>query len=180
MVSHEDQAMIDRAAVLAMTGHGPQVRKYTGEPYWHHCEAVAETIERIGGTAEMIAAAWMHDLLEDTMTTESQVLHVSNAETLRLVIELTNITIPADGNRAHRSRIERDRLAKVSAPAQTIKLADLINNTISIVANDPGFAKVYLREKEALLRVLGNGDERLMREAEDAVQRGWATLGNRS
>lgn len=55
-------------------------------------------------------------------------------------------------NRATRKGLERDRLAKASLQAQLIKVADLISNTRSIVAEDPKFAVTYLQEKAALLR----------------------------
>ena len=44
------------------------------------------------------------------------------------------------------------------ADAQTIKVADIIDNTKSIVRRDPGFAEVYLKEKAALLEVLTKAD----------------------
>ena len=56
-----------------------------------------------------------------------------------------------------------------SARAQTIKLADLINNTSSIVKHDTKFAKVYLREKALLLDVLTRGDITLWRQAKDLL-----------
>ena len=49
--------------------------------------------------------------------------------------------------------------------AKTIKLADLIDNTKSIVEHDPRFAKVYLEEKRLLLEVLKDGDETLWQQA---------------
>ncbi|MBO6535097.1 MAG: hypothetical protein JJ966_02665 [Balneolaceae bacterium] len=45
--------------------------------------------------------------------------------------------------------------------------ADLISNTYSIVEHDPGFAKVYLREKELLLEVLKEGDHTLWKKAKN-------------
>ena len=42
-----------------------QVRKYTGEPYWNHTDAVAEVVASVGGTEDMVMAAHLHDVLED-------------------------------------------------------------------------------------------------------------------
>jgi hypothetical protein len=67
---------------------------------------------------------------------------------------------------------EAARLGTISSEAQTVKLADLISNTRSIVAEDPGFARVYLREKLRVLDVMKAGDatlyDRAMALIEDA------------
>jgi len=82
-----------------------------------------------------------------------------------LVAALTDISRPNDGDRKIRKAIDRNHLAGASARAQTIKLADLIDNSRSIVERDPDFAKVYLAEKRELLAVLTEGDETLLNRA---------------
>lgn len=61
-------------------------------------------------------------------------------------------------------------LGAASAEGQTIKLADLIDNSDSILAHDPKFAAVYLREKKELLEVLTQGDAGLYRQARRIVE----------
>jgi hypothetical protein len=65
------------------------------------------------------------------------------------------------GNRAERKAASRARLANAPAWVQTIKCADLISNTSSIVKHDPKFAVTYLEEKRLLLDVLTKADRRL-------------------
>ena len=149
--------LIKKARKFATRAHKGQVRKYTGEPYIVHPIAVAETVRIHGGSDEMVAAAMLHDTIEDTNVTYDDVRKEFGITVAGLVRELTDTSSPSDGNRAVRKEIDRRRLAKASADAQTIKLADLIDNTTSIVAHDPGFAKVYLKEKEALLKVMNKG-----------------------
>ena len=48
--------------------------------------------------------------------------------------------------------MEADKLSKISPLSQTVKYADLFNNTSSIVELAPDFAKVYLREKDMYLK----------------------------
>lgn len=72
--------------------------------------------------------------------------------------------------------MDRDHSASASADAQTVKLADLISNTKSIVKHDPNFAKVYIREKEALLKVLTRGNSRLHAAASKQVADAKKTL----
>jgi guanosine-3',5'-bis(diphosphate) 3'-pyrophosphohydrolase len=51
----------------------------------------------------------------------------------------------------------------------TIKVADLIQNTSSIVSEDAEFAKVYLREKRDLLLLLDRADERILERARQQI-----------
>jgi len=65
--------------------------------------------------------------------------------------------------------MDRDRLSKASASVQTIKVADMIDNTESIVAHDPKFAKIYLEEKRLLLDVLTKADASLVDVARNQI-----------
>ena len=80
---------------------------------------------------------------------------------MMLVRDLTDVSKPEDGNRAVRKEIDRQHTAQASPQAKTIKLADLISNTVSIVEHDPKFARIYLKEKALLLEVLTEGDPTL-------------------
>ena len=171
-----DPAAIMRAAAYATEMHGDQKRKYTGEPYVCHCFDVAGMVASVTTDATMIVAAILHDVVEDTAAKVDDVRYIFGQGVADLVQWLTDVSSPEDGNREARKRLDREHIAQAPAEAQTIKLADLISNTRSIVAHDPGFAKVYLREKEQLLSVLCRGDKRLWFEAEGALRRGLAGL----
>lgn len=148
-------------------------RKYTNTPYIEHPRAVAAIVAGVAGaTPEMVAAALLHDTIEDTGTTKFEIIEAFGMVVARLVVELTDVTTKADGNRATRKGIERERLRNVSAEAKTIKLADLIHNSQSILEHDPNFAVVYMREKRELLDALDGGSPVLMAEAKGIVE-GW-------
>lgn len=138
--------------------HAGQVRKYTGDPYFTHPQRVAGWMSRTGQEPKLIAAAYLHDVIEDTPATYNDLLLRVGKTVADLVLELTDVTTQADGNRATRKEIERNRLANCSAHAQTVKMADLIDNTEDIVTHDPKFAKVYLPEAEALFDALDKAD----------------------
>jgi (p)ppGpp synthase/HD superfamily hydrolase len=159
--------LIDKAKAFAMAKHAGQKRKYTNEPYVVHVLAVAELVQSIGAREAMVAAAILHDTLEDTATTLEELKHEFGHEVAGLVVELTDVFVRStDGNRAARKAKERARLAHVSADAQTIKVADMIDNTGSIVERaEPEFAKLYLTEKAALLGVLTKADHRMLAKA---------------
>jgi hypothetical protein len=86
-----------------------------------------------------------------------------------LVGWLTDVSKPENGNRTVRKAIDRAHSAEAPAEAQTIKLADLISNSKSIMQYDPGFAKTYLEEKRLLLEVMTKGDRGLHAEASKYV-----------
>jgi (p)ppGpp synthase/HD superfamily hydrolase len=115
-----------------------------------------------GATEAMVAAAHLHDVVEDTGVTIETVRDEFGSEVADLVSWLTDVSRPEDGNRAHRKARDREHTAAAPAEAQTVKLADLISNTRSIMAHDPKFAVTYLEEKRALLAVMTRGDATLM------------------
>lgn len=160
-----------RARAFASLKHAEvgQLRKYTGEPYINHPKAVAELVRSVPHTEEMIAAAWLHDTVEDTNCTLDEIDNLFGFEVAALVEMLTDVSKPEDGNRATRKAIDREHTAKASPEGKTIKLADLIDNSHSIIERDPKFAKVYLAEKALLLEVLTEGNEQLWRRAKDIV-----------
>jgi len=139
------------ALKFAVIAHGDQKRKYTGDPYIVHPIEVAEIVSSVEHTDAMLQAALLHDVVEDTKYTLEDLSKVFSIEVVALVDELTDISKPEDGNRAVRKSLDRAHTASASKEAQIVKAADLISNTSSIVLNDPGFAKVYLAEKRALL-----------------------------
>ena len=164
------------ARTYAIAAHNAvgQTRKYTKKPYHAHPSSVANTVSRFGARDEVIAAAWLHDVLEDTQVTYEQLREFFGDEVAFLVLELTER--PRKGKRAHRKRIECRRLARVSEEAQMIKLADLIDNTKDIVKYDPDFARVYLKEKAALLAVLTKPVGVFKQRAEWSLDFAWKHL----
>jgi (p)ppGpp synthase/HD superfamily hydrolase len=158
-----------RAKEYATAKHEGQVRKYTGEPYINHPAAVADIVRGVPHTQAMIAAAWLHDTVEDTDATLQEVTELFGIEVGIFVEMLTDVSKPEDGNRALRKAIDCDHTAQAIPQAKTIKLADLIDNSHSIIKRDPEFAKVYMKEKQLLLQVLGEGDRFLWKRAQSIV-----------
>jgi hypothetical protein len=126
---------------------------------------VARLVASVSRDEEMIAAAWLHDTVEDTTVTLDKIARRFGGGIAGLVGELTDVSTPADGSRRERKAIDREHTAAASARAKTIKLADLIDNSRDITANDPEFAAVFLEEMGLLLQVLGDGDATLYEEA---------------
>lgn len=158
------------AVGFAACAHRKQKRKYTGEPYVSHCQNVAFIAHQHTGDLDVLRAAVLHDAVEDTDVTAEEIAEAFGERVARLVLEVTDVSKPQDGNREARKKMDREHVARSSPEGATIKLADLIDNTGSIVTHDKGFARHYLREKELLLDVLRHGPTPLWQEAFATLQ----------
>jgi len=158
------------AKYFAMESHNGQLRKYTRTPYIEHPIAVAKLVAGVTDDQEMIAAALLHDVVEDTPVTMAEIELLFGARVAALVRDLTDVSVRTDGNRVTRKAIDRAHIAAASADAKTIKLADLIDNSYSIVEYDPKFARVYMAEKRLLLGVLTDGHPTLWQMANEIIE----------
>jgi (p)ppGpp synthase/HD superfamily hydrolase len=121
----------------------------------------------------MICAALLHDVVEDTDVTLPDLAmpeYGFGFGIVELVRQLTDVSKPSDGNRAFRKELDRIHTAGACSRAKTIKLADLIDNSCSIVVYDPDFARAYMREKRELMKVLREGNAILYSVCEQILQ----------
>ena len=172
--------IVARADAFAARAHSAinHKRKYTGDDYIVHPREVAAIVATVPHTPEMLAAALLHDTVEDTGVTIETIRAEFGAVVAGLVADLTDVSTPGGGNRAIRKGIDLAHTAGASPSAKTIKLADLLSNTASIVAHDPGFARVYLKEKAAMLEVMTDGDATLLARAKAALATSLAKLNS--
>lgn len=167
--------MEEEALEFAGKAHGGQKRKYTEELYIEHPKRVAETVRSVPHSTEMICAAYLHDVVEDTPVTLGDIKRKFGGTVAGLVEELTDEYVKEKYphlNRRRRKNKEVERHAKMSQEAKTIKLADVIDNTMDIVRNDKGFARKYVPEMEALTQALQGGNEKLLERAREEVRKG--------
>jgi (p)ppGpp synthase/HD superfamily hydrolase len=133
-----DGDLLRRAHRFAAAAHAGQRRRH-GTPYIEHPVAVAWlAFERFGvSDGEVLAAALLHDVLEDTDCTD---LSRFPARTVRLVRLLTDPFPPLTGrpHREHRARLWADRDATV------LKACDrLVNLADSLLQYDVSFCARY-------------------------------------
>lgn len=172
-----DDELIRLAKEFTIAAHSSinQKRKYSGAPYQVHPERVAKILHGIEAEASVIAAAWMHDVLEDVAPTNPLYNHEAiqqlfGPRILQLVLEVTDVSCKADGNRARRKALDRAHLAKASPEGKTIKLADLIDNICDINVHDPHFAKRFRYEAILTLPILKEGNKVLYSRLESLLK----------
>lgn len=127
-----DIGIVVKACEVAARAHREQKRKDGVTPYINHPLQVAHLLHEVAGVtdAEILAAAILHDVVEDTTMTEEDVRREFGARVAGLVMECT------DDKRLEKA--ERKRLQVINAPhkspgAKLIKLADKIANVGDIV-----------------------------------------------
>ena len=120
--------LVSEAADLAARCHNGMARKGRGnEPYINHLAEVANLLAAAtdGTDAELVAAGWLHDAVEDGGTTREELAQKFSERVASLVVEVTDdMSLP---------QRERRRLQVIDAPhkspdAKLIKIADKISN----------------------------------------------------
>ena len=155
------------ARVYATAAHAAvgQRRKYTDQPYIVHPIRVAEIADLYGGTDDMISAAYLHDVVEDTAVSIDDIEDMFGPAVALIVDGLTDVSKPEDGNRAVRKAKDRAHSAEASYETQFVKCADIIDNASDIGDHDPSFNVVYRLEMFRLLEVLDKVKDTLIYEA---------------
>jgi len=162
--------VLHQAICFASDRHLYQDRKYSGLPYIVHPLRVMSIVRSVSDDEDMLCAAVLHDVVEDTTATLAELAQTFNTRTVELVGWLTDVATSEQGNRKARKQIDLIHSQEAPADAQTIKLADLIDNPRSITTRDPDFARIYMAEKERLLAVLTKGNPQLHSQALKQLQ----------
>jgi guanosine-3',5'-bis(diphosphate) 3'-pyrophosphohydrolase len=157
------------AIQFAQFAHRNQRRKYSGEHYFVHLAEVAAIVSLYDNDPEVIAAAYLHDSVEDQDVDPEDIARATTPAVSEMVWWLTDSPLTA-GNRTVRKALDNDRLWRSPPQVQTIKYGDSISNTRSIVKHDPRWAPHYLQEKRELLKNLNRGNPDLHRMAVALVE----------
>lgn len=146
--------IVSRSAAFARKAHAGQSRKGAArEPYITHVEEVADFVTRHGGDDTAIAAAWLHDTVEDCAVAPEELRRLFGALVAGVVAELTDDkSLP----KARRKELQIASAPKKSGRAALVKLGDKTSNVRSVGASRPenwGLARcrAYLDWAEAVV-----------------------------
>lgn len=131
-----ETARILAAAQYAAEKHASQKRKgEAGEPYINHVIEVAHLVSNVvPDDANVVIAALLHDVLEDTEVTAAEMRRQFGQDVTNLVMEMTDDkSLP----KKERKRLQVEHAPSMSVRAQIIKLADKISNLQSILVSPP-------------------------------------------
>jgi GTP diphosphokinase / guanosine-3',5'-bis(diphosphate) 3'-diphosphatase len=128
---------VSQAACFAAERHSGQTRKGArGLPYINHLAEVAALVamQTDGEDANLVAAAWLHDTVEDTDTSRTEIAARFGEDVAALVMEATDDkSLP----KQERKRLQEVTAAHKSARAKILKIADKLSNVREILADPP-------------------------------------------
>jgi guanosine-3',5'-bis(diphosphate) 3'-pyrophosphohydrolase len=173
--------LVSEAADLAARRHNGMARKGRGnEPYINHLAEVANllAIATEGNDAELVAAGWLHDTVEDTQTTAQELTEKFGNRVAMLVLEVTDdMNLP----KPERRRRQVVDAAHKSPHAKLIKIADKISNIRARILPKPTQEQRddlidYLGWAEQVVAGCRGGNATLDRTFDDTVRAARNTL----
>lgn len=135
--SRSDLEFVLGAAEFAARKHRDQRRKDQGaSPYINHPITVADLLVKHGavGDPRVIAAALLHDTIEDTETSYEELRGRFGATVADIVVEVTDVKWL---QKHTRKRLHISRAARATHGAKLVKLADKIANLHDTIARPP-------------------------------------------
>jgi len=162
-------SLIVYAARFANKWHEGVNRKYTGRPYITHPARVAGRVSYHPDMCEEhVAAAWLHDVLEDCDVSEEKMRMLFGDFVTSLVVELTNPSKGSTASRTERKRMDLAHISTISKAGKIIKMIDRIDNLNEIpLDNETSFKflrDVYFVESVNLYKVVHSADSKLASE----------------
>ncbi len=110
--------LVSEAAELAARRHTGMARKGRGnEPYINHLAEVANLLATAtdGADADLVAAGWLHDTIEDTETSREELAQKFGIRVAALVVEVTDdMTLPKSERRRNQIKIA-DKISNIRA-----------------------------------------------------------------
>ncbi len=140
------------AKEFAIAKHANQ--KYGDRPYSYHLAQVSQVLIEFGYACDeaIMAAAWLHDTLEDTEVQYEDLVSDFGREAADIVFAVTN---EPGGNRVERFRKTALKI-QLNKKALAVKLADRIANTEASLQSNPKLYKMYLKEFPLFKELLCN------------------------
>ena len=174
--------LVSKAADFAARRHKREKRKARpDEPYVNHLAEVAGILADVtdGTDAELVAAGWLHDTVEDGKATREELAQQFGERVAALVAEVTDDkSLP----KAERKRRQVESAPKKTERARLIKLADKTSNLRSLVQSPPkGWTEERLRDyvqwAEAVVRSCRGLNAKLVADFDAAYRDAKARFG---
>lgn len=165
-------ALVKKAAAYARFHHEGQFRKGEArEPYITHVEEVAQLVHEFGGDDLAVAAAWLHDVVEDCAPSIEDIKSQFGANVASIVAEVTDDkSLP----KTERKQLQISTAGKKSEAACLIKWADKSSNLRSIALSPPPWSDArkdeYIAWAKRVTECLQHKPDNAKKYFEDSVQ----------
>jgi (p)ppGpp synthase/HD superfamily hydrolase len=151
--------LVHRSLRYAAIAHRTQVRKGSDTPYISHPVAVAMILQRYGFDESVLAAAILHDVVEDTPVTLAEVEKEFGPHIAELVHWVSEPKRDESGQElpwAYRKQYKFEQLQKAPVKARAIALADKLHNLYSVLDDERAGRNVWSRFKASKSDWLAN------------------------
>lgn len=126
--------LFDKAAKFAIDAHRGGERKGKGYPYILHPMEAAIVVSSLTTDSEMLAAAMLHDTVEDTPVTIEQIRQEFGERVASLVHHETS-PLPHDAPWRDRKQAQADLIAASPRDSKIVAMGDKLSNLRAIVAD---------------------------------------------
>ena len=128
-------ALLDRAIIFAVHAHAGTERRGKGYPYIVHPMEAVEIVATMTADQELLAAAALHDTVEDTDVTVGQIRAEFGERIASLVADESDVMpegMTEEASWHQRKQAAIDRLSKASHDAKIVALGDKLSNMRAI------------------------------------------------
>ena len=151
-----DTQLLDRAIIFAVKAHAGTERRGKGFPYIVHPMEAMEIVATMTPDQELLAAAALHDTVEDTDVTVEQLRAEFGSRIAALVADESDempADIPESASWHARKQAAIDRLARASRDAKMVALGDKLSNMRAIardyaVQGDALWSLFHVKERK--------------------------------
>lgn len=126
--------LFDKAAKFAIDAHAGTLRKGKGYPYILHPMEATCIVATLTDDPEMLAAAMLHDTVEDTDVTIEQIRH-EFGERVASLVQIDTSQLPHDAPWRERKQAQADTIATASLDSKIVALGDKYSNLYNIVTD---------------------------------------------
>lgn len=171
-----------RAYAFAARAHADQVRKgERGIPYVNHCAEVALLVADAGAPVETVVAAVLHDVIEDSESTEAEIRDAFGAVVAARVAGMTNAPEWEGLPRPQMKARQAEHMKTAEAEVKRIKIADQTSN-LRDIAREPGAwdaadAAQYVEGAELVVAACRGVDAKLEAAFDAAAAEAMAKIG---
>ena len=152
MLTDKNLEDLEKIRHFADQAHGGQLRKYTPERYIVHPVRVMETLKKYTDDLTVLAAALLHDVLEDTTTTILEIENKFNKNIAQMIFSVSGF----GQNRKERNQNIKEKLL-LNPQHIDLKLADRIANMRNSKENNLQMYKMYMNELSTFQELAKNG-----------------------
>ena len=177
-----DHRALVRAYALAARAHADQTRKgEMGIPYINHCCEVAELVSEFGAPLETVIAAVLHDVIEDSETTEEEIAAAFGRTVAARVAGMSDPPEWEGLPRPEKKARQAEHMMDAEPEVRRIKIADQTSNLRDIArepeAWDAADAQEYVEGAERVVAACRGVDEELEAAFDAALAEAMAKVG---